>query len=222
MTKSIDTVAAVFQDTSATTARLVCKLLSWLKCQYSNANIKRYVRAYVMFVRTVSQSRTISKHSIITFFNGPSILYPCVHPSIHSCTHLPLFLPFIRLSLTCLSSLHLSFILYIHPCLSPCGTWSFRLFRPRSIFRSFSSLFSIDLDILLSGWFFISSTSRPWIVLRLVSWLFHTQPVFLDINECSSNPCLNGGTCIDGVNKFHCNCPTYLNGITCEIIGLFV
>jgi len=29
-----------------------------------------------------------------------------------------------------------------------------------------------------------------------------------DIDECLSNPCQNGGTCIDGENEFHCICPT--------------
>ena len=44
---------------------------------------------------------------------------------------------------------------------------------------------------------------------------------FLDINECYSNPCLNGGTCVDGVNSFHCNCIAYFIGARCETIGWF-
>lgn len=28
-----------------------------------------------------------------------------------------------------------------------------------------------------------------------------------DINECASNPCANGGVCIDLVNGFRCECP---------------
>lgn len=27
-----------------------------------------------------------------------------------------------------------------------------------------------------------------------------------DVNECASNPCINGGTCEDGVNQFICHC----------------
>ncbi|CAH3023615.1 unnamed protein product, partial [Porites evermanni] len=42
-----------------------------------------------------------------------------------------------------------------------------------------------------------------------------------DINECYSNPCLNGGTCVDGVNSFHCNCIAYFIGARCETIGWF-
>lgn len=28
-----------------------------------------------------------------------------------------------------------------------------------------------------------------------------------DINECASNPCANGGVCIDLINGFRCECP---------------
>ena len=37
-----------------------------------------------------------------------------------------------------------------------------------------------------------------------------------DINECSNSPCLNGGTCKDLINKFHCSCVRGFTGKTCE------
>ncbi|XP_041470021.1 nidogen-2-like [Lytechinus variegatus] len=48
----------------------------------------------------------------------------------------------------------------------------------------------------------------------------------LNINECSSHPCMNGGTCINGLNTFTCNCvPGYTGSIcsseiTCPIPSL--
>jgi hypothetical protein len=41
--------------------------------------------------------------------------------------------------------------------------------------------------------------------------------VFADIDECGSNPCRNGGTCSDAVNKLICSCIagyTYINSQT--------
>ena len=37
-----------------------------------------------------------------------------------------------------------------------------------------------------------------------------------DINECESNPCLNGGTCSDYVGHYTCECPEGYEGINCQ------
>ena len=37
-----------------------------------------------------------------------------------------------------------------------------------------------------------------------------------DIDECSSLPCMYGGTCADGVDVFTCNCLAGYTGATCE------
>ncbi|MGH0146674.1 UNVERIFIED_CONTAM: hypothetical protein FKN15_039617 [Acipenser sinensis] len=37
-----------------------------------------------------------------------------------------------------------------------------------------------------------------------------------DIDECQSNPCQNGGTCIDGINSFTCMCLPSYAGTVCE------
>ena len=48
------------------------------------------------------------------------------------------------------------------------------------------------------------------------------QPCFqisfsiLHINECSPNPCKNGGSCTDLVNGFSCSCVAGYNGDDCS------
>ncbi|CAC5385079.1 unnamed protein product [Mytilus coruscus] len=40
--------------------------------------------------------------------------------------------------------------------------------------------------------------------------------VNVDIDDCVSLPCQNGGTCIDRVNGFNCSCTSEYEGIYCE------
>lgn len=37
-----------------------------------------------------------------------------------------------------------------------------------------------------------------------------------DIDECESNPCRNGGTCVDGLASFTCVCLPSYAGLFCE------
>lgn len=38
----------------------------------------------------------------------------------------------------------------------------------------------------------------------------------VDVDECNSNPCLNGATCTDNVASFTCTCPIGFTGKLCE------
>ena len=40
--------------------------------------------------------------------------------------------------------------------------------------------------------------------------------VYADENECSSNPCQNGGTCMDAVNAYSCRCRNGFSGVNCQ------
>ena len=37
-----------------------------------------------------------------------------------------------------------------------------------------------------------------------------------EFDECSSSPCLNGGTCTDGKNNYTCTCPSPFFGNQCQ------
>ena len=39
---------------------------------------------------------------------------------------------------------------------------------------------------------------------------------FTDIDECSSQPCQNNGTCINEINRYKCNCPNGFTGTQCK------
>ena len=55
--------------------------------------------------------------------------------------------------------------------------------------------------------------------LRVVSKC-STQPkksfIVLDIDECGSNPCLNGATCAQSIDEYNCTCVEGFLGSNCE------
>ena len=76
----------------------------------------------------------------------------------------------------------------------------------------------------------ISSCNCRIIVMVLHYWiycivmqvlLFHYKFIlmlywFADQDECLSNPCRNGGQCIDLINGYRCECGTNYSGKNCE------
>ena len=47
--------------------------------------------------------------------------------------------------------------------------------------------------------------------------VFHLRNyLFTDINECDSNPCQHGATCVNDVNRFQCTCMPGYSGALCE------
>uniref|UniRef100_A0A8C9Z1J4 Neurocan core protein n=1 Tax=Sander lucioperca TaxID=283035 RepID=A0A8C9Z1J4_SANLU len=56
-------------------------------------------------------------------------------------------------------------------------------------------------------------TNNPFGIL-VPNWTFGLFPS--DIDDCQSNPCQNGGTCIDEINSFVCLCLPSYGGAACE------
>ena len=40
--------------------------------------------------------------------------------------------------------------------------------------------------------------------------------LYTDIDECATNPCQNGGVCLDDVNGYNCTCEAGYTGLDCE------
>lgn len=45
---------------------------------------------------------------------------------------------------------------------------------------------------------------------------FISKPFYLDADECATSPCQNGGTCVDLVGSYRCNCVDGWIGVNCE------
>ena len=46
--------------------------------------------------------------------------------------------------------------------------------------------------------------------------------MFADVDECSSSPCQNGGTCIDAVNSYTCDCVDGFEGSNCAASKIYL
>ena len=42
------------------------------------------------------------------------------------------------------------------------------------------------------------------------------------VGECASSPCQNGGTCVDSVNSYSCNCDAGFSGANCEAGNILI
>lgn len=60
------------------------------------------------------------------------------------------------------------------------------------------------------------TTNRLWGSLRRANRKLRQIKQLLQTDECSSNPCQHGGTCIDLHDKFFCLCPENYQGSTCS------
>ena len=67
--------------------------------------------------------------------------------------------------------------------------------------------------------FAMARKAQCWLLLKSFTSLDNNVSicyVYLDYDECTSGPCLNGGTCVNGKRKFSCICPRTHKGRICE------
>lgn len=72
------------------------------------------------------------------------------------------------------------------------------------------------LYIIFNDYNYLNNYSKyryNWNVLTCYIFFF----LILEIDECASFPCFNGGFCTDELNGFNCTCPTGTSGTLCEI-----
>lgn len=81
------------------------------------------------------------------------------------------------------------------------------------IFPHYPTYFLHDRLSFLCVCFHVSSFLSMDIVLGFTGKICDTE-----IDECNSDPCQNGGKCVDQVASFLCICPQGYTGVVCENI----
>lgn len=56
---------------------------------------------------------------------------------------------------------------------------------------------------------------------KFMKLINHAFFFFIDVNECISNPCQNGGRCIDLRRHYSCQCPEGRTGYNCQVCKSF-
>ena len=56
--------------------------------------------------------------------------------------------------------------------------------------------------------------SLKYVNIRLTIFTFFS---FQDVDDCPNSNCMNGASCIDGINTFTCACPAGFTGPTCNL-----
>lgn len=46
--------------------------------------------------------------------------------------------------------------------------------------------------------------------------IFSVTPCYIDVDDCMSNDCANGATCVDGINQYTCTCTEGVTGKHCD------
>ncbi|MEE6474864.1 hypothetical protein FKM82_010521 [Ascaphus truei] len=82
--------------------------------------------------------------------------------------------------------------------------------------RKFGSKYLVDHEVHYTcdpGYQLIGPSSR--LCQQNGSWT-GDPPYCKDVSQCSSHPCQNGGTCVEGSDQYKCNCPQDYTGSNCQ------
>ena len=66
--------------------------------------------------------------------------------------------------------------------------------------------YQLNLEMLKRRKVFVTSEVGHLLIIVFIT----------DINECSSSPCINGGSCTDQVNGYACSCQPGYTGRQCQ------
>ena len=81
----------------------------------------------------------------------------------------------------------------------------------------------LDADDFLSDsiWIFVNPGhhSDNKLTFSQGGYLIYNYNFIVDGNECSPNPCRNGGTCQDGCSRYSCSCPAGFSGHNCQFMS---
>lgn len=92
-----------------------------------------------------------------------------------------------------------------------CGTYGLSSLSERSIFVVFKNM-AIQVSSLALTRSLLSLYERCIIIFSDESIVLC---IFSDVDECQSNPCVNGGNCTNKRGGFDCSCPSGFTGKTC-------
>jgi len=51
---------------------------------------------------------------------------------------------------------------------------------------------------------------------RTVTHVWRVRVWRVEMDECASDPCQNGGTCVDLINGYQCRCTDQFTGVNCD------
>ena len=64
---------------------------------------------------------------------------------------------------------------------------------------------------------FLKKEIYLWYLLEVFIYILSTLLILIDVDECGSAPCQNGGSCTDKINHYQCVCAAGYTGGNCEI-----